>query len=252
VEESLPHVVERKRVSGELLLRSLPPDGDAGWSAYARPGAQLTLPRGILSNDGHARAIEIITASETGAVILSHAAQTTLVIPPFPVEETCALDEVHTAPLRDLLERKRVVAAFLLRLGGYTIGVFRDDFIVASKTDRRFVKNRHRKGGQSQRRFERTREKQVHELFGAACDDAKATLDPYRDELEHVVLGGDRRTLLAFRKECSYFETFGDRLMARTLHVPGDPRRASLDALPREIWSSDVHHFDTDATVERP
>ena len=74
--------------------------------------------------------------------------------------------ELHTKPLVELLERKRCVGVFLLRLGGFSVGLLRDGYVVDSKTDRRFVKNRHRKGGQSQRRFERIREKQIHELFG--------------------------------------------------------------------------------------
>jgi hypothetical protein len=28
--------------------------------------------------------------------------------------------------------------------------------------------------------------------------------------------------------------------MERVLHVPGDPRRATLERIPREVWSSDV------------
>ena len=73
------------------------------------------------------------------------------------------------------------------------------------------------------------------------------SLTEYEDEIEHVFFGGDRLTLLAFRKECSYFERFGDRVMKRILPVQGDPRRASLDAMPVEIWSSDVYTFGRDS-----
>jgi hypothetical protein len=110
-----------------------------------------------------------------------------------------------------------------------------------SKTDQRFVKNRHRKGGQSQRRFERIREKQIDELFGKACETAHEKLTPYEAEIQHVFLGGDRHTLQAFRKACGYFERFDARLSPRMLHVPGDPRRSSLEAMPREVWSSDLY-----------
>jgi len=49
---------------------------------------------------------------------------------------------------------------------------------------------------------------------------------------------------VAFRKVCPYFDRFGDRLRARVLPITGDPRHASLEALPREIWSSDVYVFE--------
>ena len=137
----------------------------------------------------------------------------------------------------------------LLRLGGFSVGFFRGTALVDSKTDQRFVKNRHRKGGQSQRRFDRIREKQVDELFGKACETARETLAQYEAEIEHLFFGGDRHTLQAFHKECSYFERFGARVMQRVLPVPGDPRRASLDAIPREVWSSEIYVVRVDATA---
>jgi peptide subunit release factor 1 (eRF1) len=161
-------------------------------------------------------------------------------VPPFPVEEAVTYSELWPAILVELLERRRTVAVCLLRLGGFSAGVFRGEALVDSKTAQRFVKNRHRKGGQSQRRFDRIREKQVHELFGMACEESREKLTQYEDEIEHVFFGGDRHTLQAFRKECSYFERFGDRVRRRVLAVPGDPRRALLEAMPREVWSSEV------------
>ena len=167
-----------------------------------------------------------------------------LIAPPFAVAESVDYSEVYARPLIELLERPRSYAVFLLRLGGFSVGFFRGASLVASKTDQRFVKNRHRKGGQSQRRFERIREKQIDELFDKACTTARETLSPYDSEIEHVFLGGDRGTIAAFRKDCSYFERFGERLMARVLHVPGDPRRATLESMPREVWSSDTWEWE--------
>ena len=163
-----------------------------------------------------------------------------LVAPPFPIDVARDANAIDPAPLAGLLDRRRSYAVFLLRLGGFSVGFFRGDSLVDSKTDQRFVKNRHRKGGQSSRRFERIREKQIDELFDKACAAARDRLAPYESEIEHVFLGGDRRTLQAFRKVCTYFDSFGARLMPRVLHVPGDPRKATLEAMPREVWSSDV------------
>ena len=121
------------------------------------------------------------------------------------------------------------------------MGLFRGETLVDAKTGQRFVKNRHRKGGQSQRRFDRIREKQTFELFGAVCETAREKFDPHEREIEHVLFGGDRRTLMAFRKQCTYFERYGERVMERVLPVPGDPRRAQLERMPREIWSSELY-----------
>jgi hypothetical protein len=180
-------------------------------------------------------------ASHTGCVLFVSDGAPILIVPPFPVEAASEHARVDTATLVELLGRPRVLGVLLLRLGGFSVGFLRGDAVVDSKTDQRFVKNRHRKGGQSQRRFERIREKQVRELFDAACEAARTKLEPYDAEIQHVFLGGDRRTLQAFRARCEWLERFGDRLMPRVLPVAGDPRRASLDAAVSEIWSSDLY-----------
>ncbi len=235
--------MQREHLTRRRLLAWLPDEGAPGWTSYRTPGMTPALEKTGLESDDADRVAAIAAASDTGSVMLARPGQTMLIVPPFPVEAADDYSELYARHLVELLQRPRVVATFLLRLGGFSVGFFRGDAIIDSKTDRRFVKNRHRKGGQSQRRFDRIREKQVHELFGKACAEAREKLGEYEDEIQHVFFGGDRLTLLAFRKECSYFERFGDRVMSRILPVPGDPRRASLDAMPAEIWSSEVYVF---------
>lgn len=236
--------MERAHRTRKQLLAALPDAGSPGWTAYAPAATAPAFEPGALSADEAASVEEIARASDTGSVLLLRDDAVTLVVPPFPIEDEVAYSEIWTRPLVDSLERRRTIAVFLLRLGGFSAGVFRDGFLVDSKTDRRFVKNRHRKGGQSQRRFDRIREKQVHELFEMACADAREKLEPYEPEIEHVFLGGDRLTLLAFRKQCRYFERYGARLRQRVLLVPGDPRKATLDQMPQEVWSSEVYRWD--------
>jgi len=233
--------VERTHVTRRQLLARLPDAGAPGRTSYATPESVPPLDGLGLNADDADRLAEIAESSETGSVLFARDADVTLILPPFPIEQAVTYSELYPPPLVELLQRPRTVAVCLLRLGGFSVGLFRGDALVDSKTDQRFVKNRHRKGGQSQRRFDRIREKQVHELFGMACTESREKLQPYEDEIQHVFFGGDRHTLLAFRKECSYFERFGPRLMRRILPVPGDPRRASLDLMPREIWSSEVY-----------
>jgi hypothetical protein len=228
----------RRRMSMRGLLRHLPEHEGPGFTRYGLPWQPLT-PAPAPGDDGDALSAAA-ASSATGWALFADDAGVTLVLPPFPVERAHEAGGMDRAPLEELLARRRLIGVFLLRLGGFTCGVLDGATVVASKTDQRFVKNRNRKGGQSQRRFERIREKQVHELFGKACAEAAALFAPHERALEHVFLGGDRLTVGAFRKECRYFDRFGARLMARLLPVAGDPRRASLDAMPREIWSSEV------------
>lgn len=236
---------ERSRLSRSRLLKRLPAAGSEGSSLFVPP-AEILPPIALPAEDSDALT-DFVAGLTTGVAVFLAPARVMVVAPPFPIEAREEYGCIEPAPLIEAIQRRRTVAVLLLRLGGFSTGVLRGDALVASKTDRRFVKNRHRKGGQSQRRFERIREKQVHELFAKACDEARATIGPYEAEVQHVFLGGDRRTLQAFRKECDYFERFGDRLMARLLPAPGDPRLAMLESMPREIWSSDVWEWRPDA-----
>ena len=232
--------ITREHVARGKLLQELPEAGAPGWTSYRPPYEPPSFGAFDVDPDTAARFEEIARESDTGSVLFARSEDLTLIVPPFPVVEAIDYSELYAPPLVELLQRPRTVAVLLLRRGGFSVGFFRGRDVADSKTDQRFVKNRHRKGGQSQRRFDRIREKQVHELFAKACGEAREKLEPYEEEIEYVFFGGDRHTLQDFRKECTYFERFGERVMSRVLLVAGDPRRESLDLAPREIWSSEV------------
>lgn len=232
-------------MSKKRLLAELPQERSSGRSSYVLHGSTPEVSVEWMQRDERDQVLEAAHASDTGSVLFEEPDRLMLVVPPFRVEEALAASEIVTAPLVELMERPRAFAALLLRRGGYTIGFIRGDYLVASKTDRRFVKNRHRKGGQSQRRFDRIREKQVRELLKKACEDGRATLEPYVAEIQHLYFGGDRLAVKELRQECDYFDrTFSSRINGRLLPVVGNPRRASLDAVPREVWSSEVWVFE--------
>ena len=121
------------------------------------------------------------------------------------------------------------MAALLVRLGGYGAGVFEGERLVASKVGTRFVKNRHKKGGSSANRFRRRREEQTRVLVEAAAEVAARVLDPWRERVEFVALGGDRaavEAVLASRAELAWLR---DRALARFFTVP-EPRQRVLEA----------------------
>jgi hypothetical protein len=243
--------LRRERLSKRRLLARLAGD-PIGKTSYRRPGGAPDFAGMSLDERASESLREAAATAQTGFVLFIRPSSMMLVVPPFPIEADVDAPNIDPAPLVELLERRRVYAVFLLRLGGFSVGFFRGDSLIDSKTDQRFVKGRHRKGGQSSRRFERIRDKQMDELFDKACAAARERLAPYEREIEHVFLGGDRRTLKQFRKVCAYFDAFGDRLAARILHVPGDPRKATLEAIPREVWSSDVWTYQPDVAPDFP
>src|SRR5579875_1016908 len=112
----------------------------------------------------------------------------------------------------------RTVGVLLVRLGGYAAGVFTGSppRLAASKVGSRLVHGRSAAGGQSQQRFARRREKQAAEALAAAAGTAVAVLGPYRDRLQAVVLGGDRRAVDGLRGDprlSPYFALATDRFL---------------------------------------
>ena len=159
--------------------------------------------------------------------------------PPFGLSHGGEYDTIRLEPLLDALAEDHVVAAILVRLGGYAVGVFEGESLVASKVGARFVKGRHKKGGSSANRFRRRREEQARALVEEAAETAAATLEPWRSRVDFVALGGDRRAVadvLAAAQQLSWVSACA---LPRFFPVP-EPRRAVLERLGYDLYSAEV------------
>ena len=176
----------------------------------------------------------------TGLVIFSGVAGATAVAPPFLVMADSVSDGAHVAPLVELLTKELTAGVVLLRLGRYAVGVLRGETLLASKADSRYVKSRHRKGGSSQQRFARSRERLVRELFDKACETARGVFAPYQNRLDYLLLGGERHTLQDFERRCDYLRRSPVQVLPRRLAVER-PGKAAMEGIHREVWKSRVH-----------
>lgn len=193
-----------------LAKRLAPLEGTSGRARYSDGSAHLELPD-----------------------------ETLVVTPPFGLDHDGDYDGVVVGPLLDALAGDHVVAALLVRLGGYAVGVFEGERLVASKVGSRFVKGRHRKGGSSANRFRRRREGQERELVDEAAAQAARVLSPWRDRLDRVALGGEReatRRVLAARSDLAWLQPLA---LERFFTVP-EPRRRVLEELPYQLYAARV------------
>jgi peptide subunit release factor 1 (eRF1) len=189
---------------------------------------------------------EAIVSSRTGAVLLWGEQGKYLVVPPFPVKVKLFASGCDVEPLRLLLQQERMIALILLRLGAYAIGVFHSEKLLSSKVGTGLVHSRHRQGGSSAHRFERHREKQIEYFFDRVCDHAREHLEPHLRQLDYVVYGGERHTLLSFRKQCEFTQKLDDRVLESRLNVR-EPKQATLEEAISQVWSSTVIQWqDTD------
>jgi hypothetical protein len=193
-----------------LAKRLAPLEGAQGRSVYRDGSARLEPPGGALT-----------------------------VTPPFGLDHEAEYEQVVVGPLLDSLARDQAVAVLLVRLGGYAVGVLEGEQVVASKVGTRFVKGRHKKGGSSANRFRRRREEQERDLIEAAAAEAARVLEPWREKVDFVALGGDRTAVgrtIAERPELAWLTPLA---LERFFDVP-DPRRRVLDELPYQLYAAKV------------
>lgn len=161
------------------------------------------------------------------------------ITPPFPFEHWESAERIDTTPLRAHLNAPRRVGLLVVRLGGYGAGVYEDEKLVSGKHGVRFVKNRNKKGGSSSNRFRRRRGEQARDAYDRACALAEEVLAPAAERFDEFVLAGDRIGLEQVIERSRLLTALSARALTLPVHVP-EVRRALLEQLGRELWSSTV------------
>jgi Actinobacteria/chloroflexi VLRF1 release factor len=179
------------------------------------------------------------TTYADGAVRIEAAGEMITVRPPFGLPHAGEYEVVWLEPLFEALAADHVVAALLVRLGGYAVGVFESERLVASKVGSRFVKGRHKKGGSSSGRFRLRREEQSRALIEEAAEVAAGVLEPWRDRIEFAALGGDRAAVDRVLAASPGLGWVAERALPRFFSVP-DPRQAVIERLPYDLYSAEL------------
>ena len=163
--------------------------------------------------------------------------------PPFPPlpGPNGVRDEFAPTSLIEHAARNRVVGVLLVRLGGYAVVSSRPP-ASARRSERRHVQGRTSAGGQSQGRYGRRREGQARVAHDAAADVAADILLANADDLDAVVLGGDRFALAAVLED-PRLRRFARITTDRVLDVP-DPRLAVLRSTPDRFRAALLHTLD--------
>ena len=226
------------------LLNELASTEGKAVSLYLPQGATQDRVEDLLGKVFAASAIppgaaEAATGSKMGAAFFWSPTKTYLILPPFPFVEEYMTSGYDVEPLRSLLSHDLVIALVLVRLGAYSIGICRGTELIDSKTGTGLVHARHKKGGSSQARFARHREKQIEQFLVRVCGHVREHIEPHARSLDYLVYGGARTTILLLRKQCPFLSQFDDRILRMLLDIP-EPRKSVLEKSVGTLWSTDV------------
>jgi hypothetical protein len=235
------------------FLSELENTDDAANTIYLPPGLSVREISDILQGVAGKVVVpealqEMIVHSRTGGVVFWGSARKCLVFPPFPIEKQAVFSGFVTKPLKELLEVDYAIGLVLVHLGAYAVGLSRGEQLVSSKVGTGLVHGRHKKGGSSQQRFQRRREKQATEFLDRVCLHAREHLESQAGNIDYMVYGGPRQTVMQLQKRCPFLSSFEDRLLP-PLDVP-DPKREILEKAVGRVWSSWVAEWREEVQIQ--
>ena len=162
------------------------------------------------------------------------------IAPPFPIQS-----EVQTTDRDTLLQSidpPLHVGIILIRYGHVAIAIAHDETLVLTKTETRWVPNKHRAGGQSANRFKRSREKWAREFFDKSARLAADRFATYPHQLDYLIFGGDKHVINQFLQRANLPDNLADRILSRRLNTLRPNRNALKDAT-RQAWSSTIYEL---------
>jgi hypothetical protein len=189
--------------------------------------------------------------SATGAVLFWGESIKCLVIPPFALSNKNASFGYEVENLRQLLGKQLNIAIVIVRLGYYGIALYKGVELITSKVGTGLVHARHKKGGSSQHRFERHRDKQIEYFYSKVCLRSREKLEPYLKQIDCVFYGGEKRTVGNFIKQCNFMRSLADRAIPRLLNVSSHGQQSLGEAI-NKVWSCQViewHNSGDTATL---
>jgi peptide subunit release factor 1 (eRF1) len=226
------------------FIADLEKRGQSAHTLYIPPGLTTLDVGALLGKFPAAPAIPesapaLAARSGTGAILIWGMEKHYLITPPFPVTEQYFTHGCDVEPLRSLLKCDFKVALVLIRKGAYAIGVWRGEELLNSKVGTGLVHSRHRQGGSSANRFRRHREKQIETFLIRVCRHLQEELLPHARDLNYLVYGGARTTILELEKQCPFLAQFNGRNLPPLLEI-ADPNRGVLEEAYRRALATTI------------
>ena len=206
-------------------------------TAYLRPGETVSDLDGV-ELDNSVKYMIARIESPTGIALFYDLKSTgmtpQIVVPPFMIlESQWKLDYAFdTTQLQELLDTNRVICILLAHAGESFIGISDRERVIEYKIVRSSVKEKHTKGGMSQRRFERLRDEDIRHHGEKARSAFEALIAGYKSELEMVVASGEHNLIKMITQDNDF------PLLLRSIDPKAVLEKQNIDKIRVLAWSS--------------
>ena len=209
----------------------------AGWSV--KPGEQLPehlswdwLPA---SAKRSGTGLVFVHGTDSRGRVVSRLA----VAPPFPISSTSRI-RIGIEHLADFTQHDRAVALVDLHQGKSRIGIAKDARLLKSRTVSRYVRGRHRAGGQSANRFKRNRDAWQQKFNDKLADEVSQMVANLGEPIDWLAVAGDTHAARNWMNQTDVLARNSLRLLPRTFDSRASDRSA-LERLAREVWTSRIY-----------
>lgn len=162
--------------------------------------------------------------------------------PPFPPEKSEIIrdNRFATSPAEEIFTKQRHCAFILAHAGESCIGIATESGLIKSDLIRSSVKEKHSKGGWSQKRFERLREEDIRHHTIKAGEFFSGLLDEYKGITDEIVISGDKKTGFDIAGNAeSAGEIAGQQNILKIYRqFDTKPDRYAGEKLAKELWSA--------------
>ncbi len=162
-----------------------------------------------------------------------------LMTPPFPIAESgWKLDRAFdTLQLQELLEQNLAICIVLAHAGETFIGISNRESFIDHKVVRSSVKEKHTKGGWSQRRFERLRDEDIKHHAEKARSVFESLVDEYKAEIKMVVASGEHNLIKEITGANSGYR-YPFPLLFRSIDLKAKIEKHNIDKIRMLAWSA--------------
>lgn len=158
------------------------------------------------------------------------------IIPPLPIKEEKETISSSFSFDYNLFTEPSVYSFAIIRSDIFIVGIYKNSELVFMDNIKSNIKSKHSKGGYSQKRFERKREKQISKHIQRSAEKFEQLIKNQEEEINLIAVGGEKNTIKKFKNKLQY------EIVSKTLDITGE-RKEALEKGRKNFWKTRIHIF---------